>query len=282
MQNYRKEKIYFIKETTRKDKKMSSNEKEFSVGQTITVDCDKEQIIVDKSNSKVLIWLSPEMEIEIPMAELKYDVTPTYPQSIQEILNLFQIPVKGIVKKKSLRTYAFSTGIRKIWYYKVSVKEYLKKELEKIKVGETYFCAITSIAPWGLFVKIDEEFTALCHCTEVSKSKIYELDKCFKVNELIQVKVISKQTYADYYRIIVSRKQTATPNEYNLGDIVEAMITSQLNEDSYFCEINPAQKGIYHVDANTKLVVGQYVYGVLTKIESEGLRLRRFFVNYNE
>ena len=172
---------------------MDSNQNEFFIGQIITIICNKEQIIVDKFKKNVVIWLNTKVQLEIPIVELKYGVKETYPQSVQEILNIFQNPVKAIVQTKTLKMHTFEDGQHEIRQYQVSIKEYLKKQLEKVKIGDTYFCPISSIAPWGLFVKIDGELIALCHCTEVSKSIIYELDKCFKIGEMIKVTVIGKK-----------------------------------------------------------------------------------------
>lgn len=265
----------------RKVKKMKRNKNEnnggLKIGQSITINCQGEQVIIDKMEKKALIWLDPQSQVEISFDELEYDVSPSYPKGIKEILTIFENPVGVIVKSKRKKVFSVHGKKKRTWLYSVSRKEFLKKELENVVIGETYFVPIYSFSPWGVFVKIGN-LIALCHCTEVSRAKIYDLQNYFKIGEKIKVKVVSKETYADYYRISVSRKQTETPAEkYIVGDLVDATITSRLNYDSYFCEINPAQKGIYHVTGGEKLKVGQKVYGVLTKIEPEGLRLRELF-----
>lgn len=68
--------------------------------------------------------------------------------------------------------------------------EDVKKELAKVKVNDVYTGTITSLARFGLFVKIGENLEGLVHISEVSWEAKVDLEEQFKVGEEIQVLAI--------------------------------------------------------------------------------------------
>lgn len=247
-----------------------SSEKNWTIGKDVKVTCKEEQVVVNNAG-RVVVWKNPQTELIFESEDLEYTTEPFCPKSVKMVLNKFAEPFWAtIVEEKRYSIYE-DGEVKRIHQYHLSRREYLKKRLKQIELGKIYSANITSITKWGIFVEING-FTALCHCTEISKTMIMDLNSFFEVGNHVYVKVISKRMEDDFYRLEVSRKQASIPVEYCLGERVRAVIASKLDEDSYFCEITPCQKGIYHTAENVN--VGDTVYGVLTKIEPEGFRLR--------
>lgn len=255
-----------------------SKERNWTIGKDVKVTCARAQVMVNSQLRRVIVWYNPQTELVFDYEDLEYGTVPFCPNSVSMVLSKFETPFWATIIEE--RRYSiFEDGeVKRIHQYHLSRREYLKKKLKEIELGKIYSANITSIAKWGVFVEINGLFTALCHCTEVSKAMILELKSFFEIGEHLYVKVISKRMEEGFYRIEVSRKQAASPVEYCLGERVRATIASRLDEDSYFCEVTPCQKGIYHTVEDLR--VGDTVYGVLTKIEPEGYRLRKIGIKW--
>ncbi|HRW58254.1 MAG TPA: polyribonucleotide nucleotidyltransferase [Chlamydiales bacterium] len=68
-------------------------------------------------------------------------------------------------------------------------KEIIYDLTADIEIGKTYKGAITSIKPFGLFIQLPGKKEGLCHISEVSNSRIKDLNEVFKVGDMLEVVV---------------------------------------------------------------------------------------------
>ena len=61
----------------------------------------------------------------------------------------------------------------------------------KYKIGDIITVSITSIVPYGVFVKVDDDYTGLIHISEISNSYINNIEKYFKLETTLKTKIIS-------------------------------------------------------------------------------------------
>lgn len=93
--------------------------------------------------------------------------------------------------------------------------------MPKYKVGDIVECLVTGISSYGFFAKVNEEYTGLCHISEISYDYIPDIKEYVHVNEIIYAQIVSidkankqlKLSIKDIYykteddgRIIESRK----------------------------------------------------------------------------
>ena len=64
-------------------------------------------------------------------------------------------------------------------------------KMNKYKVGDTIKCNINGITKYGIFTKIDNEYTGLIHISEISNKYIYDIKKLYVLDEEIECKIIS-------------------------------------------------------------------------------------------
>lgn len=60
----------------------------------------------------------------------------------------------------------------------------------RYKIGDVITVLITSIVPYGVFVKVDDEYTGLIHISEISDSYIKNIEAYFKSEKSLKVKII--------------------------------------------------------------------------------------------
>ena len=62
--------------------------------------------------------------------------------------------------------------------------------MKKYKVGDTVSGVITGITDYGVFVKLDDEYTGMVHISEISDRYISSLEKMYVLEETIESKVL--------------------------------------------------------------------------------------------
>ena len=60
----------------------------------------------------------------------------------------------------------------------------------KYKKGDIVSGTVTSIEKYGVFVKIDEEYSGLIHISEITKKYVRSLDDFVNINDKIEVQII--------------------------------------------------------------------------------------------
>ena len=63
--------------------------------------------------------------------------------------------------------------------------------MDKIEVNKIVEGQITGVTKQGVFVSLQDHYTGMIHISEVSNKYIVDLEKKFKIGDLIKVKVIS-------------------------------------------------------------------------------------------
>lgn len=63
--------------------------------------------------------------------------------------------------------------------------------MQKYQEGEIVRGIVSGIEPYGVFVKIDDEYCGLIHISEVSKKFVQNISDYVKLNEIIKVKILS-------------------------------------------------------------------------------------------
>lgn len=62
--------------------------------------------------------------------------------------------------------------------------------MEKYKLGDIVTGEITGITKYGVFVKIDKEYTGLIHISEISEKYVSNLEKLYVLEETVEGKII--------------------------------------------------------------------------------------------
>lgn len=60
----------------------------------------------------------------------------------------------------------------------------------KYKLNDIIIVSITSIVPYGVFVKVDDEYTGLIHISEITNSYINDIKSYFNSTKKLKVRVI--------------------------------------------------------------------------------------------
>lgn len=63
--------------------------------------------------------------------------------------------------------------------------------MSNIKVGKVVEGQITGVTKYGVFVSLEDNYTGMIHISEVSNKYIEDLNKIFKIGDLLNVKVLS-------------------------------------------------------------------------------------------
>lgn len=144
----------------------------------------------------------------------------------------------------------------------VKAKE-VSQKIDKFKVGDVVKGKITGIVDFGLFVSIDPEIEALVHISEVSWTRVGDLNKLFKVGDEIETMIISVEDN----RVSLSLKKllpdpwVKAASKYKVGDVIEGEIT-KITPFGAFVSLDKDIDGLVHVsELSTERIVdpGQVV-----------------------
>lgn len=139
-------------------------------------------------------------------------------------------------------------GNKLIFSEKAVDAEKLAMKIEKYKVGDAVEGKISGIVDFGLFVKIDPLVEGLVHISEVSWSRVADLNKLFKVGDTVKVMVIA----VDDGRLSLSLKRLAkdpwvkATQRYKVGDKVGGVVT-KITPFGAFVSLDEQIDGLVHV-----------------------------------
>lgn len=150
------------------------------------------------------------------------------------------------------------------------------KEIIKVKVGETYDGEITSVTPFGVFVKFDY-LEGMVHISELSWERVTDPKKGFKIGDGLKVQII--EVNEDEGKIILSHKRTL-PNpwenvakKYPEGTKVKGKVT-KIADFGAFVELEPGVEGLIHVTETTgPLAEGDEVEARVIGVDSKHQKL---------
>ncbi len=149
-------------------------------------------------------------------------------------------------------------------------------EISKAKVGETYEGEITSITPFGVFVKFDS-LEGMVHISELSWEKVGDPKNRFKIGDGLKVQVV--EVNEEEGKIMLSHKRTL-PNpwekvaeKYPEGAKVKGMVT-KIADFGAFVELEPGIEGLIHVTETTgPLAEGDEVEARVIEIDPDNQKL---------
>jgi small subunit ribosomal protein S1 len=127
------------------------------------------------------------------------------------------------------------------------------EKITKVKAGEVYEGEITSVAPFGVFVKFDS-LEGMVHVSELSWERIDNPKDQFKVGDSLKVQVVKVDE--DEGKIILSHKRTLSnpwekvAKKYPEGTKVKGKVT-KIADFGAFVELEPGVEGLIHVTETT-------------------------------
>ena len=62
--------------------------------------------------------------------------------------------------------------------------------MNEIKVNEIVASEITGFTKYGIFVKVNEEYTGMIHISEISDNYVEDIEKLFVIGETLDCRVI--------------------------------------------------------------------------------------------
>ena len=62
--------------------------------------------------------------------------------------------------------------------------------MPKIKNGDIIKCTVTGITDYGIFIKSENDYTGLCHISEISNDYVKDINDFVHLNEIIYCQII--------------------------------------------------------------------------------------------
>ncbi len=160
---------------------------------------------------------------------------------------------------------------------KISQKE-LKKEFDKIKVGEKYNAKVLGISEFGIFCEV-KGVEGLIHISEISWEKVTDISSLYKTGDTLDVMVVEKNK-ADLKLNLSIKRLSFDPwsqieKKYPKDKEVEGEIVRR-EKYGYFVRLEPGVEGLIHESKLTgeeSLKVGQRVKAFIEKITKDTRRL---------
>ncbi|HKB88034.1 MAG TPA: S1 RNA-binding domain-containing protein [Patescibacteria group bacterium] len=155
-----------------------------------------------------------------------------------------------------------------------------KEALKKIKEGEIYDGVVTTVAPFGAFVKISVGKTSLeglVHVSEISYKKVNLPSDVLAVNDKVSVKVLASHVG----KLALSMKQALkdpwleVEKKYKADDKITGKIV-RISDFGVFVEIEPGVEGLIHITKippTHKLVMGSEVKCVIEDVNVKDKRI---------
>jgi small subunit ribosomal protein S1 len=166
----------------------------------------------------------------------------------------------------------------------------IKEALKKIKEGDVYEGVVTTVAPFGAFVKIQvkvkgqgvkgeqtAEVEGLVHVSELSYSRVNLPSDVINVGDKLQVKVLA----AHEGKLALSAKQAMkdpwaeVEKKFKSEDKVTGKVV-RISDFGVFVELTPGVEGLIHitqVPPSLKLVVGQEVKCTVEEVNMKDKRI---------
>jgi len=186
-----------------------------------------------------------------------------------------EMPVKVINCDKETSKLIFSE--------KAVRADEVQAKIEKYKIGDKIKGKITGIVDFGIFISIDPQIEGLVHISEVSWSRVSDLNKIFHVGDEVETIIIS----VDDGRVSLSIKRLLTDpwvkaaSKYKVGDSVRGEVT-KITPFGAFVSLDEQIDGLVHiselsanhvVDPNQVVELGKEYQFKIISIEPESHRL---------
>ncbi len=160
----------------------------------------------------------------------------------------------------------------------------VKEALKKVKEGEIYEGVVTTVAPFGAFVKIEvpvkkekAEVEGLVHVSELSFSRVNLPSDVIHEGDKVQVKVLA----AHEGKLALSVKQAkkdpweGVPEKYKSEDKVTGKVV-RVSDFGAFVELEPGVEGLIHITQIPpayKIATGQEVKCTIEEVNLKDKRI---------
>jgi ribosomal protein S1 len=156
-----------------------------------------------------------------------------------------------------------------------------REALGKIKVGETLEGEVSSIMPFGLFVKIKgkKNLEGLLHISEISWEKIDDPSKLYKVGDKIKVKVILADAQSGKLNFSLKQLEQDPWSEIEKKYVVDAKIKGEITRMApfgAFVGLDKGVEGLIHISkipAEKSLKAGDKVNCFVESVDKEGRKI---------
>lgn len=155
-----------------------------------------------------------------------------------------------------------------------------KEALSKIKEGEIYKGVVTTVAPFGAFVKIavgKASLEGLVHVSEISYKKVGLPSDVLKVGDEVEVKVLASHVG----KLALSMKQALrdpwleVEKKYKVDDKITGKV-ARISDFGVFVELEPGVEGLIHITKippTHKLALGQEVKCTIEEVNMKDKRI---------
>jgi small subunit ribosomal protein S1 len=160
----------------------------------------------------------------------------------------------------------------------------VKEALKNIKEGEIYEGTVTTVAPFGAFVKIAvsvkkevAEVEGLVHVSELSFSRVNLPSDVIKVGDKVQVKVLASHQGKMALSIKQAKKDPweEVAKKYKSEDKVTGRVV-RISDFGAFIELEPGVEGLIHITQippSLKLAVGSEVKCTVEEVNMKDKRI---------
>ncbi len=154
----------------------------------------------------------------------------------------------------------------------------LKKQFDKIKVGDKKKAKVLGVSEFGIFCEVDG-VEGLIHISEISWEKVSDISSFAKQGEEIDVMVVEKNTQDLKLNLSVKRLSfdpwQEIEKKYPKDKEVEGEIVRK-ERYGYFVKLEPGVEGLIHTSKLTgedTLQVGQKVKAFIERVSKPARRL---------
>ena len=160
-----------------------------------------------------------------------------------------------------------------------------KKALESVKDGDTFEGVVTTVANFGIFVKITVDkspIEGLVHISELSWGKVPHPSEMFKVGDKVKVTVIGRKDNPQTNgKLALSIKQARkdpwieVDNKYKKEDRITGKV-SKVTDFGTFVELEPGVEGLVHITKiapGKKFSIGDEVNCYIEEIDPKGRKI---------
>jgi len=208
----------------------ADKEKIAKILQTKYDNADVLQVKTSSANKGGLLCQFGDYEGFLPVSQLASSHYPKVSTGDREEIYARLKKLVGLIFNVKILSFEPNTG-KLIFSEKAAGDTVQQEKIKKIKIGDKFSAEITGIVNFGLFVKIKisdsaDEIEGLVHISEVSWDRIEDLNKMFKIGQVIEVQVISIENN----RISLSIKRLLpdpwlkAASSYAVGKIVEGEV----------------------------------------------------------
>jgi ribosomal protein S1 len=155
-----------------------------------------------------------------------------------------------------------------------------KEALKKIKEGEIYDGEVTTVAPFGAFVKIKvgkASLEGLVHVSELSFSKVNLPSDVIKEGDKVKVRVLASREGKLAFSIKQAQKDpwSEVEGKYKVEDKVTGKVV-RISDFGAFVELEPGIEGLIHITKippTHKLELGHDVKCIVEEVNQKDKRI---------